>query len=834
MQHNFNSPSPTRADLANNVSHNQHQDLNGYIYGHQASRTGPEEANLVGVGIESNRSNSTGKGFSINSQGSKSEHPASLMRMDSFKCPVSYDFFGGQPKVIENPNMRQFLPEQQSDSSDMQQLQQQLQQQLMFRKMKEIQKQKDFQQHARQQHLVKQVPSFTGQVSDNHSYNFINGTPVSEASPWATELQTGNTNFLRHSSSVMQGSTDGFVFTPGQGQASHPGNSVHQQVGQSLPGVPISRLRDNSNQYQSAKNKSLQKMATYNNNSFRGNNYAAFSEEVNMQDGHINNRLGLQGHNLFVHTSHEGLSGRMNMENPEGPSFLEKNVATQEFQGEQEIVGPSGMSHEIIVGQVPSSQNADVLDPAEEKILFGSDENSIWDAFGEKTIINAEASNLLYCSEFMNGLPSVHSGSWSALMQSAVAETSSSDVGVQEDWTNLSIQNPDPPTRHLQSSTYDTGKHHTSVLCDNGVVSAFTFKPIPLSDNADLENNYHISSQGFLQSGQQMSRERVEGLQSNSSHRSIEQSSAGGSNWLNSGSQTCGSASHSVDADNDGRRYSNHQAPLRNGPSQCSKPYSWTITNGVTLNGDRPFDVHGKGDYVLNSQNGQKELMHESLNMKDCMFNPLSNSSAELKRLRSSTGNLLEKSSLNTAAVGGEANFLDRWKPKEAFAKTKESEHSRKQELLLKNGPLLIESTFCSSEEVKTHEKDTFTEKENHNAGYQSNVSNYNFTDGLKETDLSDASDPQSLASGKQKSSNPVGRKSAGPRKFQNHPVENSDENVEPSYQLRHASHSKMMPLHNSEGFRSQDNGFFGQFNLTGQLPMGFMEKGKVNDVICY
>ncbi|KAK1384222.1 hypothetical protein POM88_021957 [Heracleum sosnowskyi] len=732
VQHNFNSPFPTRADLANNRPHNQHQDLNGYIYGHQASRTGPEEANLVGVGIESNRSNSTGKGFSINrqSQGSSLEHPASSMRMDSFKSPVSYDFFGGQPKVSEHPNMLQFLPEQQSDSSD--------KQQLMFRKMKELQKQKDFQQqHARQQHLVKPVPSFTGQMSGNRSYNFINGTPVSDASPWATELHTGNTNWLRHASSAMQGSPGGLVYTPGQGQASQSGNSVHQQVDQSLPGIPISRLSDNLNQYQSAKNKSLQKMATYNN-------------------------------------SFQGPSGRMNMENPEELSSVEKNVATQEYQGEQEIVGPSGMSHDNIVGQVPSSQNSDVLDPAEEKILFGSDDNSIWDAFGEKTVINGEASNLLDCSEFMNGLPSLQSGSWSALMQSAVAETSSSNVGIQEDWTNLSIQNPDPPTRHLQSSIYDTVPRDYCNLdkkCHENALRAC--KEILLTDPF---------------------------------------------------------------SNSDGRRYSNHWVPLQNGPSQPSKPYSWTVTNGVTLNGDTPFDVHGKGDYVLNSQNGQKQLMHESLNMKDGIWNPLSNSSAELERLRSTTGSLLEESTLNTAAVlnstksrvGEEANFLDRWKPKEAFVKTKESEHSRKPEHLLNNGPLLMESTFCSSEkEVKTHEMDTFTEKENHNTCYQSNVSNYSFTGGSKEKDLSDASDSQSLASGKQKSSNPIGLKSAGPRKFQHHPMENSDEDVEPSYQMWHASHSKMMPLHNSEGFRSQDNGFFGQSILTGQLPMDFIEKGK-------
>ncbi|WOG92196.1 hypothetical protein DCAR_0311456 [Daucus carota subsp. sativus] len=824
VRHNYNPPSSSRADSVNNQSHNLHQDFNGYMYGHQASQIRPEDANYVGMGIESNLNNS-GRGVPLNRQlqGSSTEHPA-IMRMDSFESPVSYDFFGGQPKVSEHPSMRQSLPEQQSESSDMQQLQQQL----MFRKIKELQRQKDFQQlHARQQHSVKQVSSFTGQGSGNRSYDFINGTPVSDASPWA-KLPTGNTNWLHNASSAMQGSPGGLVFTPGQGQASQSGNLIRQQVDQSLPGVPISRLRDSSDQYQYANNKSLQQQATYN-NSYQGNNYAAFPEQVNMQDEHINNSLGFQGHKLFGQTSHQGPSGRMNMENPDEVNSLEKNVAMQDFQRKQ-MVGPSGTSHDT-VGEARSSQNSVGLDPAEEKILFGSDDISIWDAFGEKTVMNGEASNCLDSSE-INGLPSIQSGSWSALMQSAVAEISSSDVGIQENWTNLSIQHPNPPTRSHQSSTYDTGKHHTSMVANSVQVSAAAFEPVPLSEDTNLKNNYHNSSQVFQQPGQKTSREQIEGQGPN------QQSSAGESNWLNSGNQNYGSASHSVNADSDGRRYSNHWAALQNGPSQLSKPNSWTFTNDVTHSGDMPSDVHGKGNHVQNSQNGQKQLMHESLNLKGGIWkvNPMSNSSAEMERLRSTTGSFQEGSSLNTAAVlnstksraGDETNFLGRWKPMEAFVKTKESEDSRKPEHLLKNGPLFMGSAFPSSEkEVKTQNMDTFTEKENQNAGYRSNVSNNNFTDGSKETELSDASDSQSLAGGKQKSSNPGRPKSAGPRKFQYHPMGNLGEDVEPSYQTRHASHSKMMHLHNSEGFRSQDKGFFGNSKLIAQLPRGFIEKGK-------
>lgn len=43
----------------------------------------------------------------------------------------------------------------------------------------------------------------------------------------------------------------------------------------------------------------------------------------------------------------------------------------------------------------------------------------------------------------MNSFSSMQSGSWSALMQSAVAEASSSDAGIQEELSGLSFQNTD-------------------------------------------------------------------------------------------------------------------------------------------------------------------------------------------------------------------------------------------------------------------------------------------------------------------------------------------------------------------------------------------------------
>nr|GEX70363.1 hypothetical protein [Tanacetum cinerariifolium] len=67
-----------------------------------------------------------------------------------------------------------------------------------------------------------------------------------------------------------------------------------------------------------------------------------------------------------------------------------------------------------------------------------SDEN-IWDAFGSDINMDGGASNLLDDNEFSYGLPSLQSGSWSALMQSAVAEASSSVAGLQEELTGVNF-----------------------------------------------------------------------------------------------------------------------------------------------------------------------------------------------------------------------------------------------------------------------------------------------------------------------------------------------------------------------------------------------------------
>ncbi|KAK9067188.1 hypothetical protein SSX86_014513 [Deinandra increscens subsp. villosa] len=102
---------------------------------------------------------------------------------------------------------------------------------------------------------------------------------------------------------------------------------------------------------------------------------------------------------------------------------------------EQDIINPS--------------QEFTSLDPMEQKFLFTDDENL--GGFG----------NMFEDNDNVQGIPSVQSGSWSALMQSALEETSSTDTGVQEEWSGLSFQNPEPSNDNQPSSLMENAKNQT-------------------------------------------------------------------------------------------------------------------------------------------------------------------------------------------------------------------------------------------------------------------------------------------------------------------------------------------------------------------------------------
>ncbi|KAI3784902.1 hypothetical protein L1987_44010 [Smallanthus sonchifolius] len=143
---------------------------------------------------------------------------------------------------------------------------------------------------------------------------------------------------------------------------------------------------------------------------------------------------------------------------------------------EQDIINPS--------------QEFTSLDPLEQKFLFTDDESV--GGFG----------NMFEDNDNLQVLPSVQSGSWSALMQSALEETSSTDTGVQEEWSGLSFQNPELSNDNQPSNFMKNGKNPT--LWQNNI-----FQNAP-SLNSRPEASAQVQRfsplQGFLPDNQRQSK----------------------------------------------------------------------------------------------------------------------------------------------------------------------------------------------------------------------------------------------------------------------------------------------------------------------------------------
>ncbi|KAJ6687889.1 DENTIN SIALOPHOSPHOPROTEIN-LIKE PROTEIN [Salix koriyanagi] len=419
--------------------------------------------------------------------------------MDFNESPVNYDFFGGQQQISgQHPGMLQSLPRQQSGISDMQLLQQQF----MLKQMQEMQRQQQLQkqQEARKLNSMNQVSAFAKQASANPSQALINGIPVHETSnySWQPEFTEANTSWPHPGAPpVMQGSFRGHVFSPEHGEGTpRLMGMVPQPVDQSLYGLPIPGARVTPSQYRPVQmDKPSMQQISSTNDSLTSNQYTGFPKQLAYPQ--------------------------------------QSNGPLQEICTGQDPGGLSETSQEQTAIQVAPSQDVATLDPTEAKILFGSDDN-MWDTFGRGANRGSGGCNMLDDTDLLCSLPSVQSGSWSALMQSAVAETSSGDTGLQEKWSGLTFINSEPPADNPQAPSVNVSSKHQS--------------------NWDGMNYHNLP--GVQQSGVNTSHELMERLQSVSPHTHIQQFPEDGTKWSDrspmqkeavEGSNFYGKATHSSD-----------------------------------------------------------------------------------------------------------------------------------------------------------------------------------------------------------------------------------------------------------------------------------------------
>ncbi|GFZ12148.1 dentin sialophosphoprotein-like protein [Actinidia rufa] len=839
VSHDLNlTQSVLRPELANSRSQSQQPNLNGYMHERQILQTRQNETNFLGVDTESDCHNMTSRGLPTHKsqQGNGPGNYATSIRSDLSESPVSFDFFGDQQQVsCQQTGMLQSFPRQHSGFSEMQ-----LQQQVMLRKMQELKRQQQIQQlEARQQSSMNQIATITRQASGSHSPALINSTPISsitEASNYscASEPTAGNTNWLQRATPAIQGSSNGFKFSPEHGQAQNLMSLVPQQVDQSLYGIPISNTRGGSHLYSHVPmDKSSMQQITMYNNSFPGNQHTGFQDQVSPQDGSFVYREGFLGENMFGHAPVQGLNGGMNLENLHQVNASLVNAPLQEFHEKQERPCSSDTLQEKTVMQVSSSQNAVALDPTEEKILFGDD--NIWDAFGSSIDAEAGGFNPSNGTGFLNRIPSLQSGSWSALMQSAVAETSSNNIGLREEWSGLSSQNTDVRAGNHQFSTYETNSKQETEMADYNlqIASGLSSGSVPLSHDANINKSYQGVS-GPQQPGQTHSYMQGE----SPDRRSIQKTSKEGSKWLSrvplqkpaEWNQNYGNAAHPPSVSS----YSSGQPP--------DKPNVRGVCESRSASGDATMKIHGNenksprlynedqkkmtcegtshGGHIGKADSGpnsifgsdhvKSAIVSSHVNREDYSFNSLA-------AIPNSTSG---RASEDTTQLFSNSHQLNYWKHADSSMKGKGSENSGKSQNQLNKGksPQVLESSMTSfgNDVVNRRELMNCDRKENSSDSHDTNSAQHPTSGGLKENLWSDGSDSQNLPGGKQKSSSQAGRKTPGPRKFQYHPMGNLDEDVEPSYGVKHGTFSQAMSQQIPRASYDHNQGYFGQSRFFG------------------
>ncbi|XP_055825761.1 uncharacterized protein LOC129894216 [Solanum dulcamara] len=809
---NFTQPIP-RPEFGKSQSQSQQPNLNGYMYGNQFYQTRQDETNFPDTSSDQHNIASAGSSFFESQQWLGPEQQTGVsVRSEPSDSPVSGNLFGGQQISQQQSSMLHSLQRQQSGINDMQQFQQQI----MFMKMQELQRQQQLHQlEARQQNTLNQVSSCPKLTSDVHSSALFNGTANSGAlnHSWANEL--GNTNWSQRGSLVLQGSSSGLIPT-NNGQAQHLMGLIPQQIDQSLYGVPVSSSRPSLNQFSQGvtDKQAVQQMPNFN-SSFPVNQYTSLADQVSGQDGIFLSRQRLQVDNVFGDAPSQALSNPMDVGNLQQVDSMQNASALHEFRGRLDIAVPPETAQEEAAGGASPSQDKVGLDPTEERILFGSDDN-IWAAFG-KSPMSGEGGNPFDGAELLDGTPSIQGGTWSALMQSAVAETSSSDVGLPEQWTGLNFHGAEIPSGS-PNLTSNSERHKTTHSEDNlPQASSLNSVSVHSSGSPDMRNSYHNVQ------GQRFPFEPGKSLQSNSSQRLV-QSSDERNKWSKLGqSQMLGAEgcqmvekTSNLDREMISKNISSNLAPeLGGAKEQYNKSAGWSVS------------AMPSGDAVDYNQKKfiQGEVVRRGAGWNS---NPGRNTTVTMAHTESSVGSPQANSEVfglhNSAAIPnsstmtsgkGTSQFLKNnhqssyWKNADPLVKSSVSKGEVLQHHVSEDNQLLHSSPDIGDKEGKMHEMENSDKQENSNDSHRSNLSPHSSAGDVRENVLSDARDSRFLPTGKHKLSDEVGRRNSWANKFQHHPIGNVDKDADPTCGMKHSTHSQPM---------LQQNAHYGQ-SLLAQVP---------------
>ncbi|XP_073288830.1 uncharacterized protein [Primulina huaijiensis] len=231
-----------------------------------------------------------------------------------------------------------------------------------------------------------------------------------------------------------------------------------------------------------------------------------YSDLISMSDESLpSNQVPVQGFSCGIsygNYSHQGMTAQ-------------RSALPLESEARQENEGWHELTLRKVLKPAPSDPDTS-LDPLEQKFLYSTDDNIFGSSFSRSIDNGLEtfASTALEHASYIDRFPTIQSGSWSALMQSAVAETSSGDGGLQEEWSGLNFQNSELLTDNQTSNYIGIVKQNSNwVDTDLQNSSLLSVKTEIVLDDSNING----SSPGFQQSNPQYLRQK-EGNHSESSH----------------------------------------------------------------------------------------------------------------------------------------------------------------------------------------------------------------------------------------------------------------------------------------------------------------------------
>ncbi|THU44496.1 hypothetical protein C4D60_Mb02t07990 [Musa balbisiana] len=388
------------------------------------------------------------------------------------------------------------------------------QQQLMCKQLQDPQRQQQLQQldeGARHPSPHNQLSAVAKPATGNQPPATLNEMPVNDAYNyvWPNDFvggmhnlpnnslifTAGNTNWVQSNiSPAMHNLVNGVVLSDCQSDTMRSVGFMSHQIDQTYHGIPVSGT-STVNQYSHlgisnnchdlvTEADATHAKASYTSRTFQTDQRSA--AQVCLQDKTLATTHNFKGKHFFGNSPVQDLGNDVTSGSFQSTNNLQHSVHFQEFHGRQEQDSSVNLQGKQI-SQVGTSSGVASLDPIEQKLLFGTDDDNCGFSFGGSLISSMGVDMHGHSSEndHVVAFPSIQSGSWSALMQDAV-QASSSNNRLQEEWTGLNSQKSEQLMVKPPIMTNDNGKR-PSAWDDRNLQSAssLTSTTVPLFNDAD-------------------------------------------------------------------------------------------------------------------------------------------------------------------------------------------------------------------------------------------------------------------------------------------------------------------------------------------------------------